>query len=69
VNKVRDLWELDLADMVSLATHYGGYMYILKTIDVLSKYAYSVPTLSKTGEAVAMAFRSILDKSCGRKPL
>ena len=61
-----DVWELDLADMSSLASHNDGHKYRLNTF---SKYAYSFPIRSKTGEAVASAFRSILSRTRGIKPL
>jgi len=48
VNKVGDLWALDLVGMGSLASH-DGHRYILNAIDTFSKYAYSVPICSKTG--------------------
>jgi len=56
VNNVGDLWELDLADMSSLASHNGGYMHLLNSIDAFSKYAYSVPIRCKAAEAVVSAF-------------
>jgi transposase-like protein len=60
---------MGLADMSSLASHNGGQKYLLNAIDAFSKYAYSVPIRSKTAGAVASAFRSILAKNCGRRPL
>jgi len=58
---VGDLWELDLADMGTMASH-DGHRYLLNVIDAFSKHAYSVPIRSKTSEAVASAFPSILAK-------
>jgi hypothetical protein len=69
VNNVGDLWELDLADMSSLASHNDGHKYLLKAIDAFSKYPYYVPIRSKTSETVASAFRSILSRTRHRKPL
>jgi transposase InsO family protein len=69
VNNVGDLWELDLADMSSLALHNGGHNYLLKAIDAFSKYACWLPLRSKTVGAVASAFRSILAKNGNRRPL
>jgi len=68
-NNVGDLWELDLADMRSLASNKAGHSYILNAIDVFSKYDYLVLTRSKTEEAEATAFRITLDKAGGIKPL
>lgn len=64
MNNVGDLWELDLADMDSMALHKEGHSYFLNATDA-SKYAYSVPIRSKTGEAVVLAIRSILARNCG----
>jgi transposase InsO family protein len=69
VNNVGDLWELDLTDMSSLTSHNSGYKYLLNAIDAFSKFAYSVPIRFKTAEAVVSAFRSILARTGGRRPL
>ena len=69
VNNVGDLCLLDLVVMSFLSSQNGGYKYILNAIYVFYKYAHSVLTRSKTGETVATAFRSILYKADGRKPL
>jgi hypothetical protein len=42
-----------------MASHNDGHKYLPNATDAFSKYAYSVPMRSKTGEAVASAFRSI----------
>jgi len=63
---VGDLWELDLADICFLASHKDKHRYLLNAIDAFSKYAYSLPICSKTGEAVALAFRFIVAKNGGR---
>ena len=61
---------MDLADMSSLASYNYGHMFLLNAIDAFSKYAYSVPMHSKTGESVASAFRSMLAKvGSSRRPL
>jgi len=53
VNKVGELWELDLAYMDSLASHNDGHRYNLNTNDAFSKYAYTLPIRSKTGDTIA----------------
>jgi hypothetical protein len=58
--------ELDLVDMCSLASHKDKHRYLLNVIEAFSKYAYSVPICSKTVEAVALAFRSILAWNGGK---
>jgi hypothetical protein len=69
VNDVGDLRELDRADMSCLASHNDGNKYLLKAIDALSKYSYSVPIRSKTGGVVCSGFRSLLSRTGCRKPL
>lgn len=63
VNIVGELLELDLADTGFLASHNDRQSYLLNVMDAFSKYVYSVPIRSKTSEAVASAFRSILAKT------
>lgn len=58
-----------MTDMSSLASHNDGHKYLLSAIGAFSKYAYSVPTRSKTSEAVASALRSLLSRTRDRKPL
>jgi hypothetical protein len=55
--------------MSFLTSHNSGYKYLLNAIDAFSKYAYSVPIRSRTAEAVVSAFRSILARTGGRRPL
>jgi len=69
VNNVGDLWELDLADMSCVASQNNGHKYFQNAIDAFSKYAYTIPIRSKTDEAVVSAFRSIMARTRGRKPL
>jgi hypothetical protein len=59
VNNVGDLCDLDLEDMLSLGSHNDGHKYILNAIDA-SNYVYSIPTSSNTGQAFALAIRTIL---------
>ena len=69
VNNLVDLWEFDLTDMSFLISHDGGNKYLLNAYYAFSKYAYSVPIRSKAAEAVVSAFRSILARTSGRRPL
>jgi len=70
VNNVGDMWELALSEMGSLASHNDWHKYLRNAFDAFSKYAYSVPTRSKTGKAVAAAVRSILARTgSSRGPL
>jgi len=60
-------WQADLCDMKAVSKHNKGIQYLLTVIDVLSKFAWVVPTLDKTAAAVAKAFEKILS-STTRKP-
>jgi hypothetical protein len=60
-------WQADLCDVQDLARQNKGYRYILTVIDVLSKFAWAVPTKDKTPASTAVAFEKIL-KSSQRKP-
>jgi hypothetical protein len=55
--------------MSSLASHNDGHNYLLNAKDAFSMNAYSLPIRSKTSEAVALAFQSILSRTRERKPL
>lgn len=67
VNGIDVLWEIDLADLSNLKKHNDNYRYLLQVIDVLSRFAFSVPIKSKDPETVSKAFEQIL-KSSDRKP-
>ena len=62
-----DLWMADLIDMVKFEEWNDGYKYILLVIDTFSKYVWLRPLKTKTGEAVAKAFKDIFKKT-GRIP-
>ena len=59
-------WDLDLMDMVDLATHNANYKYVLVAIDIFSRYAHCQPIKSKKGVEVTQALQQILSGS--RKP-
>ena len=58
-------WQADLVDMQSYPD--SGFKYILMVIDIYSRYGWSAPLKSKTGEEVTRAFRKIV-KQAGRAP-
>ena len=66
VGGIDELWQMDLADMQSIADNNGGYRYLLVCIDVFSKYVWVIPLKNKTGPALVTAFKVILES--GRKP-
>ena len=59
------LWQIDLADLSSLARYSDGFRYLLTCIDCFSRYAWAVPIRNKTASAVTYAFVSLISL---RKP-
>ena len=43
VTNIDDVWEMDLADLSSLAKYNDKFNYLLNVIDIFSRYAWSVP--------------------------
>ena len=66
VGGIDELWQMDLADMQTMAAENDGYRYLLVCIDVFSKYLWVIPLKAKTGPALVTAFKKILES--GRKP-
>ena len=52
VQKIDEIWAMDLASLESLASFNDGYKYMLCVIDVFSKYAWAVPLKNKTAATV-----------------
>lgn len=59
---IDDLWQVDLADLVSISKYNDGYKYIMTCVDVCSKYAFAAPLKFKTSKLVARAFAGFLKK-------
>lgn len=68
VNNIDDVWEADLVDLQKIKSYNKQMRYLLNVIDVFSKYAWSIPIKTKSGDSIVKAFASIL-KSSGRKPI
>ena len=66
VSGINAQFQADLADVQNLSRYNKGYKYLLTCIDVFSKYAWTVPLKTKTGQELVKAFQTIL--SSGRKP-
>ena len=63
---IDETWQADLVDMQLYARENTGFKYLLTIIDVFSKFAWVVPSKSKTGEDITEAMKSVLVK--GRAP-
>ena len=61
-----DIWGVYLADMKSLSKYNKGIKYLLRAIDLFSKYAWVVPIKDKKGTSIVNAFQKIISE--GRKP-
>ena len=59
-----NIWGVDLADMQSLSKYHKGIKYLLRAIDIFSKYAWVVPLKDKRGISVVNAFQKIASKGC-----
>ena len=57
--QVDDIWTADLVDMSPFSRSNKGYKYLLRVIDVFSKYGWIVTLKIKTGKEVAQAFRKL----------
>ena len=68
VNNIDDVWEIVILDLTSLKK-YNNYRYLLRVIDVFSKYLHSVPLRTKTGKEVASALESIFRDPKYTKPI
>lgn len=64
---IDDLWQADLIDLQNLQTVNKGYKYILVVIDAFSKYAWCVPTKTKSKTEIKNKLEHII-KSMNRVP-
>ena len=53
----------DLADMELISKFNKGFRFLLRFIDIYSKYAWVIPLKDKKGITVTNAFKKILDES------
>ena len=60
-------WAADLADMQLVGKFNRGFRFLLRVIDIFSKYAWVVPLKNKKGVRIVNAFPKILKQST-RKP-
>ena len=62
-----NIWGVDLADMQSLSRKNKDIKYLLRAIDLFSKYAFVIPLKDKKGISIVNAFNKIIKES-NRKP-
>ena len=59
VHNVDGIWCSDLVEMQKLSKWNKGYKYLLRVLDIFSKYGWIVPLKTKTGSEVSGPFGSI----------
>ena len=59
VTIIDDIWEMDVADLSSLAKYNDKYQYLLNVIDIFSWYAGSVPLKDKTSTSITSDLKSL----------
>ena len=62
-----NIWGEDLAGMQSLSRKNKGIKYLLRAIDLYSKYVFVIPLKDKKGISIVNAFNKIIKQS-NRKP-
>jgi len=65
--RIDQKWQADLVDIQSQATSNRNYKFLLNVIDVLGKFAWSIPLKEKKAKTIVDAFRQIFTES-GRYP-
>ena len=60
-----NIWGVHLADMQSLSKYNKMNKYLLRAIDLFSKYGWVLPVKDKKGVSIVNAFKKIISK--GRK--
>ena len=55
-----NIWGVDLADMQSLSKFNKGIKYLLRAIDLFSKYAWVIPLKDKEETSIVNAFQKII---------
>ena len=58
-----NIWGVDLADMQSLSRKNKGIKYLLRAIDLYSKYAFVIPLKDKKRISIVNAFNKIIKQS------
>ena len=63
-SRFRDsIWGTDLADMQLISKFNKGFRFLLRVINILSKYTWVIPLKDKKGVTIVDAFQEILKES------
>ena len=60
---IGNIWGADLTDMQLLSKFKKGIDFLLRVIDILSKYGWVVPSKDKNGITITDVFQKILNES------
>ena len=60
---IDNIWGTDLGDMQLISKFNQGICFLLRVIDIYSKYAWVIHLKDKKGITITNAFQKILDKS------
>ena len=60
---INNIWGADLADMQLISKFNKGFRFLLRVIDIYTKYAWVIPLNNKKGMTITNAFQKILDES------
>lgn len=60
IKGIRDLFQIDLVEMIPYANENDGYKYIFVCINTFSKFAWAIALKNKTAKTVTDAMQSIL---------
>ena len=60
---LNELWQIDLMEMIPYAKSNKGYKYVAVCIDVFSRFAFALPTKSKTGAEIAPIIARMIESS------
>ena len=55
-----NIWGIHLTDKQSLSKFNKGIKYLLRAIDLFSKYAWVIPLKDKKGTSIVNAFQKII---------
>lgn len=60
---INDIWQIDLADLSSLARYNKSVKYLLVCIDIFSRKGYVYPLKNKKSDTVLFGFKTLLNRN------
>ena len=62
-----EIWSADLIDKSSLSKYNNNYKFILKVIDIFTKYAWVIPLKNKSGLSITYILKQSYQKDGNQK--